>query len=249
MNPFFKDIVNYSAKKSFLIDIYTNGKNFSNKSICNLLNNNGNYYVRIPLFGSQNKHDFFTGGLGNYAETMRGLQNIVNTKAYKKGFVQIEIKLLLAKDCLGEYINIFTNLESKGLIKYFKYSLNPLLISEKVIFYKEYFISSYSDMLLKCNNFFEYTQNKGIDISLDLIPFCVMPEDLLYREIKKKKHKMSFVEAQYSDTKSNVLKNNHYDIDECLGCHLKRICPKFPKSYINYFGKEEVDTSLINKIC
>ena len=102
--PDFVRIVEFCDSRDYVVDLYTNGKRFSDAIFCDDVFKDGKYYVRIPIFGRSDLHNMLTGNGGNFEATIDGINNLVNTKAYKDRRLTIEIKLLLAKCCVDVFL-------------------------------------------------------------------------------------------------------------------------------------------------
>lgn len=240
----FIEIVRLCADKKLFIDIYTNGKLFSDVMFCDKVLKKGKFHIRIPLFGLKDKHDFLTGRKGNYQQTLEGINQLVKSGAFIDGRLTVEIKLLLAKCCLEENAKIIDELSKYQILDNVEISLNPLLISEKVKINADFFVDTYSQMIQDSKLLFERASLYKKDIDINLIPYCVLPSEyLLQKKINWTSSNVNNV-VEYSDNKIEsdkmLFKGNHKGDGKCDICVFEKICPKFPESYLNYCGKGEI---------
>ena len=75
-SEYFFDILDACNSRSFFIDLFTNGKKFSDRSFCERVLECLNIHIRIPLFGCQETHDQLTGQTGNFNDVINGIKNI-----------------------------------------------------------------------------------------------------------------------------------------------------------------------------
>ena len=240
----FLKIVEFCESKGFIVDIYSNGKNFYDAEFCESVFKGGTYYIRIPLFGISELHDYLTGKTGNFLKTVTGIKNLVNTQAYKDKRLTIEIKLLLAKCCVDENVEVIEYLYDNGVLGKVSLSLNPLLISKKVLNNSSLFVDTYSEMLKRSERLFLKAQKYGVIISTDLLPYCVIPQSYFDKGLIDTSKYFNAIQVEYNDASikndSNVIKNNHTGNSLCDKCKYRNKCPKFPLSYLEHFGKSEI---------
>ena len=240
----FLKIVEFCESKGFIVDIYSNGKNFYDAEFCESVFKGGTYYIRIPLFGISELHDYLTGKTGNFLKTVTGIKNLVNTQAYKDKRLTIEIKLLLAKCCVDENVEVIEYLYDNGVLGKVSLSLNPLLISKKVLNNSSLFVDTYSEMLKRSERLFLKAQKYGVIISTDLLPYCVIPQSYFDKGLIDTSKYFNAIQVEYNDASikndSNVIKNNHTGNSLCDKCKYRNKCPKFPLSYSEHFGKSEI---------
>ena len=241
----FQKIIEFCESKGFIIDIYSNGKLFYNSNFCNSVFKSGKYYIRIPLFGLNELHDYLTGKVGNFTLTIEGVKNLIKTQAYKDRRLTIEIKLLLAKCCVEENVEVIKYLYNNGILNKVSLSLNPLLISRKVLNNSALFVDTYSKMLNNSKELFIKAKEYGVIISTDLLPYCVIPQAFFEKELINASKYNNAVQIEYNDSSvknnSKVIKNNHTGNELCDKCKYRNICPKFPLSYLEHFGSSEIN--------
>lgn len=76
LHPDFLDILEYINKYDIKIALLTNGSNI-NEEMINILKNK-NVFVKIPLLGLENTHDFITGIKGSYKKTIASIKKLIN---------------------------------------------------------------------------------------------------------------------------------------------------------------------------
>lgn len=241
----FLKIVEFCESRGFIIDIYSNGKKFFDVEFCQSVFKGGKYYIRIPILGRRKLHDYLTGQTGNFTKSVGGINNLVNTQAYMDGRMIIEIKLLLAKCCVDENVEVVKYLYDNSILEKVSLSLNPLLISRKVLNNSSLFVDTYSEMLQRSKKLFMQARDYGVIISTDLFPYCVIPPNYLDEELIDASKYNNAVEVEYNDvsvrSNLNVIKDNHTGNTLCEACNCRNKCPKFPHSYLEYFGAGEIN--------
>ena len=98
--------------KGFRIDLFTNGRYFKNALLCKDIFSDGNFYVRIPLFGLETTHDCLIGRKGNFIETVQAVENICKFVGEN---LTIEIKLLLAKETVKHNLAVVKYVDKRIL--------------------------------------------------------------------------------------------------------------------------------------
>lgn len=244
----FLKMIEYCDSNGYLVDIYSNGKRFFDIEFCTSVFKDGKYYVRIPLFGLQSQHDYLTGKSGNFDLTVGGIYNLLNTQAFSDGRMDIEIKLLLARCCVKENVELLQYIIDRSFLGKVSISLNPLLISQKVINNASLFVDTYSEMIRNSQKLFLIARKYNISISTDLLPYCVFPKDFFDEQLFDLSRFTDGIQVEYTDAKvkkdQSVMKGNHTGSKKCELCRYKKACPKFPLSYLEYFGDREIQPFL-----
>ena len=116
-------------------------------------------------------------------------------------------------------------------------SLNPLLVSKKVLNNASLFVDTYSEMLKGSRGLFLRAKKYGVGVCVDLFPHCVIPQDYIINGlIDAGKHHNS-VQVDYNNAvvknDLNVIKSNHSGTALCNECKYKKNCPNFGTREIN----------------
>lgn len=237
VHPDFIDFLKIAYSSGAYIDLYTNGRKFKDANFTEKVISYSPMLIRIPLFGSKASiHDKLTGKSGSFNDTMQGIENIIALKGNLP--VRLEIKLLLSKATCFENKNIYWDLLAK-LPNSFYISFNPLLISNRVKSNKDIMIEPCSDSLLKSMDLISEIKKAGREVSLSLIPFCILPKELYPKGVNRKTAEIYTEPGMMKEVKNDLTS------PKCRYCSYKYICPGFPASYINYMGDGEVKPIII----
>lgn len=237
-NEFF-DFLNFCHKNNLYIDLYSNGNKFKDIFFCKNVLKFAPILIRIPLFGHvAEDHDRLTGFHGNFSMVMSGIKNII---MLQNKYVDLEIKLLMSKPTYINNINIFKTVVKQFPQRGYSFSINPLLVSNKVREHHDLVFLPYSYMIEKSLELYDVISSESWPISLDLIPFCLMPIKYFSHQVTASKHEII---EYYSDPYNNFKFFKKNSSQKCDICILQSICPQFPNSYIDYFGDSEVSPFL-----
>lgn len=232
----FEDILSVCKGKNIIIDLFTNGIRFCDKEFTSRVIENGMLYIRIPLFGLREKHDYLTGIDGNYEKTMCGIENISEQIDGKRQ--RLDIKFLLSKTTVETNLEVLQDLKKRKITEKCVISLNPLLISNSVIEHKELFIDDYSILMNSSRQLFDYAIENNIKIITPLIPICTIPKDYLSYFLSCYYYNKENVEYYMkTERKNNIMEKNHCVQLYCNCCEFEKNCPKFPESYLKYYKK------------
>ena len=179
-------------------------------------------------------YDYLTEKKGNFIETVQAVENICK---YVGENLTIEIKLLLAKETVKHNLAVVKYLTKQGMVSKCKFSLNLLIISKTVVKNLNMFCDDYSILMNESCSLLEYCFENNIEIITSLIPICFLPYK--YKEVLLKNYCSQSEEVYYNDKsnqKNNVIKDMYSSSEECNKCVYCEICPKFPKTYLEYIS-------------
>lgn len=230
LSPYFWEILDICDKYDCMIELTTNGHFFEDANKAEKLYRYKKVNVQVSLFGLEPIHDYLTGKDGNFKSTLRALDNFASLQE-RKTFI-VTVKFLLSK---------ITALHNEDAYRYiygryrdkFTYSLNALLISEKVLRNRDLLLEPYSLSLSKMASFVELD-----NILVDTIPLCLLSETKRNNFLKKKHIN---IEKLYSDAKIQNKDMDNYQCSKCDRCSLRIVCDKFLPSYIKHFGENEIN--------
>ena len=235
VHPQFFQILMEIRKRGAYIDIYTNGKKLHDEDFCKQILSYAPVLVRIPLFGSTAAaHDRLTGIQGNFEQTMAGIRNLFRFQTRE---VDIELKMLMSKATIEEnpkIIRMITEAFSDGR---YEFSLNPMLISNRVAHNADIMFLPYSELFQLSRPMIDDCKARGLPLKLDLIPLCVMDRGYLQDLIG---HSISEIIEFYSDPDISRPADHHVLCECCKNCALLPFCNQFPGSYLDYYGESEV---------
>jgi uncharacterized Fe-S cluster-containing radical SAM superfamily protein len=221
--------------------LFTNGLNLNDSKFVRRIAEFEPIDIRIPFFGaSPEKHDVLTGGRGNFNRTYAGFANVVQLIEEGRD-IQLSAKLLLSKATSAENIEIAHLLMSR-FEKSFYFSLNPLIISPKVMENKDLLIESFSGMKADTENTIDYITISGFDIEMLLLPFCVLDKkytDLLLPECNAFPEYYYF-DPQYSEENLEHAVPFQSCSEKCQPCVYNRMCRGFYPEYLEIFGTDEI---------
>ena len=229
LSPYFWNILEICKKYKLIIDLYTNGHFLSIESNVKKLLLFRPLIIRIPIFGFEAEHDELTGNIGNYKKVISALEFLYRYSDLSK--FKVNVKFLLCKATIKQNHRLFDALFNKyGNI--FEYTLNPLLVSKKVIENADILLSSYTELIELSKDFITIPE-----INCDLIPLCLLPIKKRYQMLNNENCN---VIKKYNDKNYSSSSLNDFDRKSCDCCSLKNYCSKFPDSYIDYFGEGEI---------
>ena len=222
------------------IDLFTNGKVFSNPEFTKRIMQYKNVHIRIPLFGSTAEiHDRLTGMSGNFNATTRGLDLLCQ---YIRESITLEIKLLLSKATVSENEKIYDLVKSRWLNKSVRISLNPLLISECVIQQKDIMVDTYENLMLKSEPLIRKALADEVDFSVSLIPYCSFPNlDLIEKCCGRSCGGNMLYASPGCTTKLDHLSYRM----ACRKCKYANKCNGFPENYVSYYGEDVIKPFII----
>lgn len=237
IHPEFFNMLGEAYKRECFLDLYTNGQKLSDPEFVNRLMEFTPILVRIPIFGAtEEKHDFLTGKKGNFNKLMNTFRYLGKFDESKED-VYIEVKLLLSKATIDENLAIIKLFEKQfpGL---FYFSLNPLISSEKVIQNKKLLVWPLEKLVDDSIPLIEYTLEKDIQLDINLIPFCLVPEK--YRHLIHLPDR-NVLEEHYSDPINKDAHNNKFESKKCSECLYHSGCKGFPPHYFHIFSDKVVE--------
>lgn len=219
------------AHKAY-IDLYTNGVKLSDLEFSKKLLLYTPMLIRIPIFGaSSQKHNRLTGMEGSFEKTIKGIKNIVGLK--KDIDLKIEVKLLLSKATSVQNREIY-NFFKNNFPNEFYFSFNPLLVSARVKQNANIMFESYTESVEKSLPLIQNMKNEGWDVSLSLLPFCLLPKEYYPGGVDRN------IEETYFEPSAEKKVENKLCSEKCKYCSFKEICAGFPQSYLTYAGDDEV---------
>lgn len=231
----FFSFLEFCHKNNLYIDLYSNGNKFEDIFFCKNVLKFTPILIRIPLFGhTAMDHDRLTGFKGNFSKVLNGIKNII---ILQNEHIDLEIKLLMSKSTYMNNIKIFKTIVKKFPQRGYSFSINPLLVSNKVKKHNKLIFLPYSSMIEKSLELYDVISSESWPVSLDLIPFCLMPVKYFLHQVLTRRHEII---EYYSDPYNNFKFFRKNSSPKCDICILQSICPQFPNSYIDYFGDSEV---------
>lgn len=229
LSPYFWDILEICKKYECIIDLYTNGHFLAFKSNVKKLLYFTPIIIRIPIFGFETEHDKLTGTMGNYEKVVSALEHL--SKYANHSNFKVNVKFLLCKATVKQNYSLFNSLFNKyGNL--FEYTLNPLLVSKKVIENADALLLSYTELIELSKDFII-----APEINCDLIPLCLLPIKKRNQMLNNKNYNVT---KKYNDKDYSFNYLNDFNRKTCDSCKLKIYCSKFPDTYIDYFGEEEI---------
>lgn len=235
----FVNIINVLHERGVYVDLFTNGQKLADQDFCQMVCSCTPILIRIPLFGSESHyHDFLVGTKGSFDRVIRAIDNILSIRSEHKGQdIDLEIKLLMSKATNSENLLIFSKITKMFPHHDYYFSLNPLLISQRVQENREVMFSTYTDSIREAQVLLDEAQKNGWEMSLNLIPLCLLKK----RDIKSiLKHEPTDLLEYYTDPHSSFEFHGEMYSDLCNNCVLKRYCNHFPESYSNFYGNNEI---------
>lgn len=221
--------------------LFTNGLNLSNSRFASRIAEFEPIDIRIPFFGATaHKHDFLTGQPGNFNKVCAGFANVV--QLIEKGRdIQLSAKLLLSKATSAENPEI-ADLLMSSFDRCFYFSLNPLIISPKVMENRELLIESFSGMKADTETTIDYITASGFDIEMLLLPFCTL--DKKYTALLPAVCQ-DLPDYYYFDpvcTEEGIEHAIPFKpcSDKCLSCLYNGVCRGFYSEYLKIFGTDEI---------
>jgi pyruvate-formate lyase-activating enzyme len=221
--------------------VFTNGLNLSDIKLARRIAEFAPIDICIPFFGATaERHDFLTGRPGNFLRTWEGFTNVV--KFIEEGCdIRLEAKLLLSKATSSENIEIAHSLMS-NFDTCFHFSLNPLIISRKVIENSDLLIESFSGMKEETEMTIDYIVASGFDIEMQLLPFCTL--DSKYTELLPSAGRTLpdyyYFDPKYLDEDLEHAVPRQFCSEECRPCVYNGICQGFYPEYLEIFGAGEI---------
>lgn len=232
---FFK-ILQIARDYDTYIDLYTNGVKLHDRDFTTRLVGYAPMLIRIPFFGATAAtHDRLTGYAGNLGRTIQGFANVIEMQ--KEYDVQLEAKLLLSKATCSENRKI-AELLTRTFPRTFCFSINPLLVSERVKRHAATLLERYSRLIEQTDDVVKFILDKGWRLSLSLLPYCVLPTEyhpLVFPHVDKVMKMHLYVDPYTSKEKEKQLCS-----EKCRSCSLREVCPGFPKNYVKFYGDDEV---------
>lgn len=232
----FMEFLKLAHKKGAYIDLFTNGVKLYDENFAKEIARYSPMTIKIPFFSADpERHDYLTGVKGNYIKTLKGLDNLIKLQSKYK--IDVEAKLLLSKATYLDNRNIFDMITEKFPKKSYCFSINPLLISNRVLENSDEILLKYSEMMDETEKLIEYIRKKGWYISIQLMPYCLFSKkynDDLGNLLKYR------LQVLYSDSYTLNKLQERLTSPKCKECILKLKCAGFPESYIRQYGDEEV---------
>ena len=229
LSPYFWNVLDICKKYNCRVELTTNGHIFEDKELAEKLYRYGYVNVQISIFGVNEQHDNLTGCEGNYQRTMHALENFASFKDNTQ--FSVTVKFLLSKATVEGNKDAYTSIYGRFGNK-FNYSLNALLISDKVIKNRQELLEPYSETLKKLGDFVELE-----NLRIYTIPLCLLSEKKRNEHLKM--HHVDLLKV-YSDAKVYEENMDNYNCLKCNLCRVEKYCDKFLPSYIEYFGEDEI---------
>jgi len=221
--------------------VFTNGLNLSDSKLTRRIAEFAPIDIRIPFFGATaERHDFLTGRRGNFLRTWEGFTNVV--KLIEEGCdIQLEAKLLLSKATSSENPEIAHSLMST-FDRCFYFSLNPLIISRKVMENRDLLIESFSGMKYDTEMTIDYITASGFDIEMQLLPFCILDRKhtALLPSAGMTLPDYYYFDPQCLDENLEHGVPRQFCSDKCRPCVYNGICLGFYPEYLEIFGADEM---------
>lgn len=235
----FWDFLDIVRERGSYIDLYTNGVAFSNIEFTRKTLEYSPMLIRIPFFGSNAEtHDALTGRPGSFDKIVKGVQNILSKR--NDSTVKLEIKLLLSKATSEENIRIYNFFKANFKESYY-FSLNPLLVSNRVKEQSEIMFEPCTISVCKSLDLIREMRSDGQELSLSLLPFCVLPQELRPDGVDQG------ISETYSEPSLTKNVQNKLCSTKCKYCYYRKVCSGFPSSYLSFAGEAEVKPIYIMK--
>jgi MoaA/NifB/PqqE/SkfB family radical SAM enzyme len=232
----FFDILEKAKAKGGYIDIYTNGVKLSSIDFVKRLSMYAPMLVRIPIFSANaDLHDKLTGRKGNLEKTIKGVGNIIEMQ--KHANIKLEIKMLLSKATYKENIFIVDFFMNTFPDRFF-FSINPLIISDRVERNSETLVTSLSAMMDETSLVIEAILKRNWNVSLGLLPFCVVPSK--YHSLIPSFTPKEITEKLYADPHITQEQTLNLCSEKCRLCKYASVCPGFPEGHIKFLGDGEI---------
>lgn len=232
----FFDILAIAKAKGGYIDIYTNGVKLSNISFVKRLMIYAPMLVRIPIFSANaDLHDKLTGRKGNLEKTIRGVSNIIEMQKYAN--IKLEIKMLLSKVTYKENLSIAEFFMNTFPSSFF-FSINPLIISNRVERNSEILVTPLSVMMGETSLVIDVILKRKWKLSLGLLPFCIVPSK--YHFLIPSFTSKEITENLYADPHITQQQTLNLCSEKCRLCKYASICTGFPEGYIKFLGDSEI---------
>lgn len=229
------------------IDLFTNGQKLSDYIFCKKVCSCNPILIRIPLFGAESSyHDYLTGTKGGFDNVIQAIRNILSIRSESvDSNIDLEIKLLMSKATNDENLSIFRKITKIFPNHDYYFSLNPLLISERVRNFHKIMFSTYTTSIKKAKSLLDEAKEKQWEISTNLIPLCLLDKKDIQLTLQ---HEVSDLLEYYTDPQSSFEFHGEKHSNLCDQCILSKYCAHFPESYSNFYGNSEVRPFSIDDI-
>ncbi len=118
LHPDIFEILEYGAKKNFLLSVFTNGNVLSELQNVIRIKNLPLYDIRVSVYGGTEHHDSITGVKGSCEKSHKALELLNEHMGIGTGV------FVLTKDNFNDYVNIVEEFKNKKI----KLSINPILL-------------------------------------------------------------------------------------------------------------------------
>ena len=124
----------------------------------------------------------------------------------------------------------------------FYFSLNPLIISRKVMESKDLLVESFSGMKADTEATIDYITVSGFDLEVLLLPFCILERKhtTLLPPAGEVLPQHYYFDPQHSDECLEHAIPLQLCSDKCRPCAYSGICRGFYREYLEIFGTDEI---------
>jgi organic radical activating enzyme len=98
IHPDFIELLNIISETNAEIVVYSNGRKFSDMEFTKAIMKVSNTRITIPVFGEEHIHEWITNTKGSFMETIKGFNNLIESKNIQKTNNSIEIKFIIGKE-------------------------------------------------------------------------------------------------------------------------------------------------------
>ncbi len=237
---FFEFLAALRERQAYPI-LFTNGVRLHEQAFTAKLAQYSPMNIRVPFFSARPQlHDRLTGRADNFAKTLAGFAQIVGMRSQGVPF-EIEAKLLL---CKATYLENRTTaaLLTERFPNLFYFSINPLLIYDKVMRNKDRLVESFSRMREATESTIDLILSRHFLVSLDLLPFCVVAERhrALLPPLRNVPHRRWYFDPRSTTADPEARMTEQFCSEHCLPCLYCHTCKGFYPEYLELFGHAEV---------
>lgn len=230
----FNKLIQKCTSNNLDITIQTNGRNFINNDIIEIIREVNNIRFIVALHGANDvTHDYITQVNGSFFETCEGIKKIINLNKL------VILKVVISKINALELKNI-VKLAKKLGIKFICFAFPHGQGGARKNFGEV--IPKYSDLKPLLEETILEANQQNIQIEFEAIPYCIIPKHMkLVGELK-------YLSGNAICTQVNEQTFNWHDIRKsikgkgrnCEKCSLNNLCEGPWIEYIEAFGSDEL---------